>query len=56
MAEWFKAAVLKIAFRVTGTGVRIPLPPPFSKWGQTSTDFQYKRVLIHSASFFNPGL
>ncbi len=32
MAEWLKAAVLKIAFRVTGTGVRIPLPPPFSKW------------------------
>jgi hypothetical protein len=28
MAEWFKAAVLKIAFRATGTGVRIPLPPP----------------------------
>ena len=28
MAEWFKAAVLKTAFRVTGTGVRIPLPPP----------------------------
>ena len=32
MAERLKAAVLKIAFRVTGTGVRIPLPPPFSKW------------------------
>jgi hypothetical protein len=29
MAEWFKAAVLKTAFRVTGTGVRIPLPPPY---------------------------
>ena len=28
MAEWFKAAVLKIASRATGTGVRIPLPPP----------------------------
>ncbi len=31
MAERLKAAVLKIAFRVTGTGVRIPLPPPISK-------------------------
>jgi hypothetical protein len=29
MAEWFKAAVLKIASRATGTGVRIPLPPFF---------------------------
>ena len=29
MAEWFKAAVLKTAFRVIGTGVRIPLPPLF---------------------------
>ncbi len=27
MAEWFKAAVLKTASRVIGTGVRIPLPP-----------------------------
>ena len=27
MAEWFKAAVLKTAFRFPGTGVRIPLPP-----------------------------
>ncbi len=28
MAEWLKAAVLKTAFRLSGTGVRIPLPPP----------------------------
>jgi nucleotidyltransferase/DNA polymerase involved in DNA repair len=28
MAEWLKAAVLKTAFRSSGTGVRIPLPPP----------------------------
>ncbi len=27
MAEWLKAAVLKIASRVIVTGVRIPLPP-----------------------------
>ena len=30
MAEWLKATVLKTVFRVTGTGVRIPLPPPNS--------------------------
>ena len=29
MAEWLKAAVLKIASRAIVTGVRIPLPPPF---------------------------
>src|SRR4030043_1838751 len=28
MAEWLKAAVLKTAFRFSGTGVRLPLPPP----------------------------
>lgn len=28
MAEWLKAAVLKIASREIVTGVRIPLPPP----------------------------
>ena len=27
MAEWLKAAVLKIASRAIVTGVRIPLPP-----------------------------
>jgi hypothetical protein len=29
MAEWLKAAVLKIASRAIVTGVRIPLPPFF---------------------------
>ena len=29
MAEWLKAAVLKIASRAIVTGVRIPLPPPY---------------------------
>jgi hypothetical protein len=30
MAEWLKAAVLKTVSGVTRSGVRIPLPPPFS--------------------------
>ena len=31
MAEWFKAAVLKTAFQLSGTGVRIPLPPSYRR-------------------------
>ena len=30
MAEWLNAPVLKTGFRASGTGVRIPLSPPFS--------------------------
>ena len=32
MAEWLKAAVLKTVNGVTRSGVRIPLPPPESRY------------------------
>jgi hypothetical protein len=45
MAEWFKAAVLKTAFRATGTGVRIPLPP-----------YLYEDAFVFLAPLFRRGV
>ena len=45
MAEWLNAPVLKTGFRASGTGVRIPLSPPFFYAPITGDDSPQAREL-----------
>ena len=57
MSEWFKEAVLKTAVRETVPGVRIPLPPPNSRFARIERRERPSGVarLVRECSIANDG-